>query len=464
MQEKVFEAAVWGSSWEEADTASTIGTASFSNDKGPQIEVPYGSLLADTKHYLSEDPPRADYLYGISRVNDYIVAFDCDGYHTQYHIPGVEKQTIRAEWMMRASRRFDPASSIIELRSDLKGLLEWSGRDLVHEQAKYDSEMRFLESTALLDSHSLDSLPLYECDDYSIALHFTSVHGSKQLAETIYRNKATLVVRFDEPVDLSTATRLLNRLQLFFSFCCGWYSAVESVRLVTTDETRVDYYCRYICDDKVLSRSDFEQMPLPYSKISETVGDTLAAWLNASEKLTAAINVLVPLSTKSMDTFLDLQFLAAAQTLEALACEGRSVQNLSKEEFDRRLGIIKSIEDKQTREWAYGRLSGSGSNRIGQRRLLSDLYDDVGDFADKVFPNKKKFIDAHVQMRNDIVHRNPESLSIDHSRLYYHMQGVVVLCYAAVMRKLGFSSNEVPKFFEDSRFRSFLIDKAAHLY
>ena len=464
MREKTFEAAVWGLSWQDAETASTIGIASFTNDEGPKIEVPYGSLLKDTEHYLSEESPRAEYLYGISRTNDYIVAFDCDGHNTQYHFPGVEKQTIHAEWMMRAGRRFDPTSGIIELRSDLKGLLEWSGRDLVHEQSKYDSEMQFLESSALLDTHSLESLPLYECNDYSIALHFTSVHGSKKLAETTYRNKATLVVRFNEPVTLSVATHLLNRLQLFFSFCCGWYSEVESVQLVTIDNIRVDYYCRYICNERTLSHREFEQMPLPYGRIFEKIGDTLATWLNASVELTAAINVLVPLSVKSMDTYLDLQFLAAAQTLEVLACEGRSVQKLPEEEFNRRLSVVNSIEDKQTRKWAYERLSGSGSNRIGQRRLLSDLYDYVGGFADRVFPNKKKFLDAHVQMRNNIVHRNPESMSIDHSQLFYHTQGVVILCYAAVMRKLGFNSSEVPKLFEDSKFRSFLIDAAARLY
>lgn len=186
--------------------------------------------------------------------------------------------------------------------------------------------------------------------------------------------------------------------------------------------------------------------------------------LDASEELTAACNVSVPLSTRKSDTYMDLQFLAASQTLESLSVEDRSVKAFSDEEFDRMEEVVRKTPSK-IMEFGSGRatLFGHNSNKLGQRKLLGDLYDFIGPFAVKVFPDKKAFIQRHVQMRNDITHRNPASMSIDHSRLFYHTQGIIILCHAAIMRKIGLTESEVVERFSRSHFREYLIREAADL-
>ena len=128
-------------------------------------------------------------------------------------------------------------------------------------------------------------------------------------------------------------------------------------------------------------------MPIPLISVGDKVDSVLGKWLDASEELTAACNVLVPLSTRKSDTYMDLQFLAASQTLESLSVEGRSVKAFSDEEFDRMKEIVRnSIQDNRVRQWACNRLFGHNSNKLGQRKLLGDLYDFIGSFAAQVFP------------------------------------------------------------------------------
>ena len=132
-------------------------------------------------------------------------------------------------------------------------------------------------------------------------------------------------------------------------------------------------------------------MPIPLISVGDKVDSVLGKWLDASEELTAACNVLVPLSTRKSDTYMDLQFLAASQTLESLSVEGRSVKAFSDEEFDRMKEIVRnSIQDNRVRQWACNRLFGHNSNKLGQRKLLGDLYDSLGLLRRRCFLIKKR--------------------------------------------------------------------------
>ena len=111
-------------------------------------------------------------------------------------------------------------------------------------------------------------------------------------------------------------------MQSFVSFCCGWYAGVESVTLINEQSISIDFHCRYICSDKVPDQDDFMHVPIPLGSVGDRVHSVLGKWLDASAELTAACNVLVPLSTRKSDTYMDLQFLAASQTLESLSVEG----------------------------------------------------------------------------------------------------------------------------------------------
>ena len=197
MHELKYEAATWGFSWKEAEENSTIGIASFNESDGVQIDVPYGSLLDGGHHLIDEQHEAAELLFGISRKNDYIVVSDCDGHNTEYQFPGIEKQTVRGNWIMGAKSEFDPSAPITEIRFKLKGLLEWSGRIIVEEETRFDNNHNFLQSSALLSSDALEKEELYSNEEYSVVLYYSSIRGSKKLSETVFRNSAAFNIKFN---------------------------------------------------------------------------------------------------------------------------------------------------------------------------------------------------------------------------------------------------------------------------
>lgn len=89
MNEVAYEAATWGSDWEEAEQGSTVAIASFDNANGAQINVPYGMLLGE-RGCIVQQSETADFLFGISRKCDYIALsaenqeaqklYSCDSY------------------------------------------------------------------------------------------------------------------------------------------------------------------------------------------------------------------------------------------------------------------------------------------------------------------------------------------------------------------------------------------------
>lgn len=238
MNEVTYEAATWGSDWKEAEQASTVAIASFDNANGAQINVPYGMLLGE-RGCIVQQSETADFLFGISRKCDYIVLSDCSVRSAEYPSRGAGKQTIRGNWLMCSKSMFDPEAPISEIRFELTGLLEWSGRNMVEETTQYDKDYAFLRSSAVLSAENQEAQKLYSCGSYSIELRFRSIRGPKKLSETVFRNKAIVAICFSSAVTLDEALFKLHRVQSFVSFCCGWYAGVELQRNSILAQRRV---------------------------------------------------------------------------------------------------------------------------------------------------------------------------------------------------------------------------------
>lgn len=113
--------------------------------------------------------------------------------------------------------------------------------------------------------------------------------------------------------------------------------------------------------------------------------------------LLGALNVLVPLSLRDNLSNVDLRFLAAAQTLEALARIGRETLEMPEDVFNRRVqGVMSLIGDEEVASWVSRKLA--GANFVSQRRLLRALYKEIGGFAKRVFPNREEFLAKHIEL------------------------------------------------------------------
>ena len=266
MNDASFEIGTWGLSWNDANSnEAVLGIASFSSAQGAVLDVPYGSVLDSGFELRGDNHAQADYVFGVTRNNEYLVLANCDVQNATYRFPGVERQLLRGEYLMASSTQFDPCSPIICVFVKLKGLLEWSNIRLVHEEISWDANSHFLKRTAILDAASLEPHVLYSCEEYKIELVFSSKVGKDSILETIFENAARIQISFSDSINLIEMLPILHEIQSFVSFCAGWYASIEAVSLKTAEGCSVGYYARYVEDSRALKQDDFVHMPLPYS-------------------------------------------------------------------------------------------------------------------------------------------------------------------------------------------------------
>ena len=463
MHEAKFESGVWGLSWEEAEGDSAVqGAACFSKDEGAQLDIPFGSVLGSDMGIIPNRSVTAKYVFGITRKSEHIVLVDCDGNNTTFHFPGVEHQTVRANLLWYSKKQFNPDEKLTSCDIDLSHLLLWYGKSIVKDELKLD-DGKFLSETVSVNTEDLAYVPLYSDEEISVNLRPASKRNGQDLEEVRFNNKCSLRLESSRPLSYDEMMRYVTEIQRFISFCMGWYAQIESICMVNESGIQIESYGRYIENENELKKSVIHEMPLPYRKIHDKTQMLIKNWLHGSEEFNAAKSVFVPLATLKQSFYINLQFLAAAQTLEALARDGRETKEMTDEQFAERLRTIsESIEDEDVRAWADNKLK--YCNRVSQGRLIKDLYDFVGPYAKEIFPKKSAFVGKHVDMRNNIAHQNPNAKDLQNDFLFYHMHGVILLCYAAVMRKLGFDEEETALLLNDSNFRWYLKDKAAELY
>ena len=124
-----------------------------------------------------------------------------------------------------------------------------------------------------------------------------------------------------------------------------------------------------------------------------------------------------------------------------------------------------SIPDRQIREWAYRKTCG---NQKGQRRLLKELFDKHAETRGWLFQDERKFIEHHLVTRNYYTHRSSDRSSkikpYEGENLYWHTEGLILLCYSIVANMLGFPQAEVIDLIGKSRLKDHSIRCAKELY
>lgn len=465
MKDRSFEAGAWGLTWDEADGADSLqGTARFSMTRGVELEIPIGLLLGDELMPFGSRDERAKFAYGITWKNEHIVLMDCRSGNSSVHFPGTGRQTVNASHLLYSkSSRFDPAAPITKIEIKLQGLIHWYGSSPLETVGACSKDGHFVSFSASLTGESLDEVNLYSDDAYDVALTFRSKISPPSVEGVNIANSCLVRLLSGEPLPFEDALRLTQRLQSFFSFCAGWYAEIEELYFTNNQNERYECVARFLDNPKQPKETDYAQMPFPYRRVGEILPEMVRRWLGAEGDLLGAINVLVPLSLRGDVRNVDLMFLAAAQTFEALARDGRELREMPEEEYTQRVSdVVSQIDNAALAEWTAVKLS--HGNFVSQRKLLKGLYRDIGPFAKRVFPNRDKFISRHIALRNDVTHRNPSTASIDSDELFCHTNGVMLLCHAAVMLKLGISPEEIDALMKKSMFRWYLLDRAASHY
>lgn len=245
------------------------------------------------------------------------------------------------------------------------------------------------------------------------------------------------------------STDFISPIWQFFVFCVDRGVNMTKLRIRTQkDEIWMDVgRSQLICDSttKLLSQSF---MMLSRPQLGDRLSSVLTTWLNFSGDVRRAAALLSSIiSGKSFSS--DLCFLVAAQALETLARVDAKENELNPEEFNRRVKLaLDSIQEIKVKNWIKYKLK--YANYRGAPDLLQDLVTDLGEFAGKVAPHQKLLLNDIRDNRNFYTHRDPRRSKhiLEGEKLFILTQTVVLLLKAAILRRLGFSVNEIMEIME----------------
>lgn len=460
MEDKQFECALWGTSWDEAlaEGSSEQGVASFSGNHGIRLEIPFGEVLPSD---VLGQTKVADYLYGFSRNGDYLVLKGARSHGVSESFPGGKKQNVSADCILKSRKQFDPDIGVQSVTLRLKGLREWVGEAPI-TAIHYGAEKKL---DVQMDIDNAPSIVLHE-NNPRISIEHCVTTSALTTKGINMGHDCLLSIRFEIPRSIEDILQnVIQPTQSFLSFCIGKHASIMELKFRQIDAmSDIDYYSCFVSSEKVVS--DTDNMPLSYHRIKNDLSDAFSAWLNFEDDLERGSSLLVSLLTIEWKMPIDLQFLAAAQMLETLARYKRATEELSVDVFENYLAIVSSsIEDEVVREWVLKKLE--HSNYVSQRKLLKDLLDDLGEYSDFLIQDKKRFLNNHLLLRNAYTHRSSDCESpklLKGGELYWHMQAVLFLSYGAVLMYLKYTPEEVVDIFTKSSFEWYKIARIKELY
>lgn len=457
MIEKNFECALWGTSWEEAlsDGGQAQGTASFSNKQGATLNIPFGEIL--TSDFLGRCEP-ADCLYGFTRDGYYLALRESRSSGTSNSFPGAPKQKVYAKDIMISRQQFDPNGEVITADIWLSGLREWvcaapyrakheKGEERVIYEVSWDISPRIVlreESPRITIEHSLSRSDL-------------SAKGFK------VDHDCFIHLQLEKPMSIEDVINtLIHPIREFLSFCIGRYAAIEKVDFFQPgSQGKIGYYAQFLTNGIVTS--EYDNMLLPHSRIKDNASKLLETWLSFQEDMRRGATMLTSNLLYTRGLPLDLEFLAVAQTLEALMRHCHGTEELPEHEFKWRLGIVESsIDDPVVKKWALKKLE--HSNYLSQRNTLQRHLDGLGGYATFLISDRKTFIARHLVTRNGYTHRKSDSKILSGDELYWHMRTVSFLNIGTMFIQLGFTPDEAVDILKTSHYEWYAVSKVQDLY
>lgn len=462
MKSEQFATARWAESWEaleKSPEACEQGTVSFDAERGITLDIPFGEILGDSQILVippeSALPESMDWLFGFSQDGYWLALKDVTLNGSGKSIPGGPYQYLRGSQLLRSRKRFNPEEPVIKASMELVGLREWFGRAAISTTQSADPAGT-LTVSAGLDDRNYNEVLLDDAEYRIEICHSFHVKGPSVEGVSISHDCA-LAIDFKSPQSLAEAEETLAHIADFFSFSCGFFAEVKSVGVTFKDgEGEVSCYLPFV-EGASPKRSQLIRIPFNRRFLKKDVPRILGSWVYADKGLKPSMTLLCSLMFRSWKLPGDLRLIAASQLLEALSKYRATRDSLPFEEFKARRAAlktaIKTIEDKDTRQWAMERLP---SNTKGQKRLLEDLIGRHSAAAKWLFPDSAKFVKRQVALRNRFTHRDAAKQPMGASgaeELYWHTETVLLFCYLVVADIIGLDPQSTIKKLEDAQFK-----------
>lgn len=436
-----FEAAgIW---WEaESDERDTVGILRFEPADGFRLEIPFGGTgeLDDFADRVNASA-RTPLIHGFLRNGKYVTLPDAVMTDWSVNFPGGRREEHRSLLGFVGPVTCDANPTLDQLRVRYSHLRDWVVTHPTRmvqrvEDQRFTGEVEYRYEPT-------EQTELSRGDGWRLVLGHTARQSLPSVTGFSVTHDCMLTLELDEPSDFETVNeRFLSPLWQFLSFCVDASVDVSELEIRLPDGEnwlKVGHAQTLARDPEKAIGRDFMLLSMPV--LGERLSTVLATWMAIDGDLRRAVSIMVGLGTDRSEV-MDLQFVASAQALEAMARVGVDDRDLPREELRRRRRIVRdSIEDEVVREWACDRLS---FNRRSADDLLRDLLDRIGPYTSQLVPDRERFLRDHRTNRNYYAHRSDaEQALLEPGELYVHTQGIMLLLKAATLLMLGYTQDQV---------------------
>lgn len=465
MKDSAFKPGKWGKSWDEAQSeCAQVGCANLANGE-ILLKLPCGTLLDSPAIRINGKNPQiaAEYLYGYTQENYYIILRDTEHLYGSGHIPGMFNETIHArELFASKGSRFNINNPVNKIRVDYFGLTEWYGKIAFTQTA--DSG-RFKSLAYNKDEDQ--PCTIYQSNDLSLKLISEYVFPGTNIDKMVFEHRNYLSIEFESGRTVEESLMLINRLSTFLSLCMGFKSDVQSIWFTFDGSAKDVQYFTELRNTPLPSKNSFLRMPFPYKSICSDISSYLEDWLNPSDgKLAAfpylqyAAELLVSALMCKWEMPIQPLYTTASQALESLskylATRDNSLAALPLPEYRANMCELKRLlrnVEKGFHDWVYCHFHG---NDKGMNRLTKELIDRKKDIFQIVLLDVDSFIQLQKQYRNQYTHPSP-TCNNDYVELWYMSQCICLISGALVWSFLGMSSTFIANRLEQTGYKAEIV-------
>lgn len=420
--------AQWARSWDEAEAGSgPLGSVRFIKDKGARLFIPGARLLHLSFNGVDAIAEPAIDLFGITNNKYFYTLLGC--------IPGKTDpsgQEIISDTLLIGDKKFDHNAPISEIEFHLKGLENWVRCFGVPSLRNLST---YIETEPVLEKE------IYDDGEKHIALVSCYAVSAKPSGSATFERTCKIVIRYNEEMFFEQALEDAYSILLLVSFCSGWYASFTKIRIANALDESFEVVGRF--KDTKSSSFNTSESPISFEAFMRHSKETFAVWFSCPNELRTAIREYVPLATEDRFVYADLKFIAASQVLEAISRTPEYAIAVDAEQTQKRARLkteAEELQEGELKKWVLGllRKKRQPSLAASVRGVLANIRT----YADLIIPDEEAFVDLHVDLRHDFVHRNPEVSSRADEYLLYHTHVVMMLCQAAIMKLIGFSDSE----------------------
>jgi hypothetical protein len=452
--------------------SGVTGMASFDTKKGVDLDIPIDAIPPFDISKIFGDEYR-DYprLYGLGQNGDYITLIDAFG-SAGASIPGFPHESWHAQEAIVSRERFfeeDPPVSNATIVVD--GLFEWCQQNPVQELSRYEAD-RWAGTEISFSTEALNDITLYRDQNTTICLSpvVTVSGGEPPLKTHSLTSDYHLSFRFDG--GLPTLSKIVDECIVpfrdFLSLLMGFRAEILSISVMVPGlEKPVKVYVPFLeAHRDTLPKRAFQQMPFAYPKVMAHLQSMTEKWFELPDDARRASGILLGFLAYDRNVYLDSKFIAAASAFEAISRVCRKTNEVSQEEFERRLSVVReSIAEKKSREWAMRHLSHANSVAAGV--LAEQMLNELDPYSSFIVPDLKRFKQDHRDARNAYVHQNDNvsnGVALEGRDLYYHTEAVLFVVWGRLLNLLGISPRELINALEGSFFKRGVLYRVQDMY